>query len=240
MLTPQHSSLSSASAWPTRPLASHLRVILPRVRFTDITALIGLFRLSYDQRDDGKHSKKLGKPPIYNGKEDECSKCFVMRSYVSLLFTHVPTLLACAEDTATSPDMSATRIRATHRRWRDSGKKHFHVLVMNVKGPALAVTRGTTDMNGALAWRALITRYAPNTAPRVQCLMSAILNVKTFPSVLTDFETAFDERQENILNWESIPEGRFFFNMKKALFLTKHFQWCDPHSRCKTWIPLKR
>ena len=32
------------------------------------------------------------------------------------------------------------------------------------------------------AWRALITRYAPNTAPRVQSLMSAILNAKTFPS----------------------------------------------------------
>ena len=36
-------------------------------------------------------------------------------------------------------------------------------------------------MNGALAWRALVTRYAPNTAPRVQSLMSAILNAKTIP-----------------------------------------------------------
>ena len=53
-----------------------------------------------------------------------------------------------------------------------AAKKLFHVLVMNVRGPALAVIRGITDMNGALAWRALITRYAPNTAPRVQNLMS--------------------------------------------------------------------
>ena len=35
-----------------------------------------------------------------------------------------------------------------------AAKKLFHVLVMNVRGPALV-----TDENGALAWRALITRY---------------------------------------------------------------------------------
>ena len=46
-----------------------------------------------------------------------------------------------------------------------AAKKLFHVLVMTVRGPALAVIRGLTDMNGALTWRALITRYAPNTAP---------------------------------------------------------------------------
>ena len=74
-----------------------------------------------------------------------------------------------------------------------AAKKLFHVLVMNVRGPALAVIRGITDMNGALAWRALITRYAPNTAPRVQSLMSAILNAKTFPSELTAYEIALDE-----------------------------------------------
>ena len=68
-------------------------------------------------------------------------------------------------------------------------RNSFHVLVMNVRGPALAVIRGVTDMNGGLAWRALITRYAPNTAPRVQSLMSAIFNVKTFPSELTVYET---------------------------------------------------
>ena len=113
--------------------------------------------------------QKLGKPLIYSGKEDEWNEwSFVMRSYVSLLSVHVPALLAGAED-ATSPDISMTRIRAT---LTDDGvaaaKKLFHVLVKNVRGPALAVIRGITDMNGALAWRALIARYAPNTAPRVQ------------------------------------------------------------------------
>ena len=82
-----------------------------------------------------------------------------MRSYMSLLSVHVPALLAGAED-ATSPDMSMTRIRAT---LTDDGvaaaQKLFRVLVMNVRGPAPAVIRGVTDMNGALAWRALITRY---------------------------------------------------------------------------------
>ena len=116
-----------------------------------------------------------------------------MRSFVSLLSAHIPALLEGSED-VTSPDMSMTRIRAT---LADDGvaaaKKLFHVLVMNVRGPALAVIRRITDMNGALAWRALITRYAPNTAPRVQSLMSAILNVKTFPSELTAYEIALDD-----------------------------------------------
>ena len=121
----------------------------------------------------------LGKPPIFYGKDDEWNEwSFAMRSYVSLLSTHVPALLAGGED-STNPDMSMTRIRTT---LTDEGvaaaQKLFDVLVMNVGGPALAVIRGITEMNGALAWRALITRYAPNTAPRVQSLMSAILNVK--------------------------------------------------------------
>ena len=127
--------------------------------------------------------QKLGKPPIYSGKEDEWNEwSFVMKSYVSLLSTHVPALLTGAENPATSPDMSIATIRATLTEdGVTAAKKLFHVLVMNVRGPALAVIRGITDMNGALAWRALITRYAPNTALRVQSLMSAILNAKTFP-----------------------------------------------------------
>ena len=167
--------------------------------------------------------QKLGKPPIYSGKEDEWNEwSFVMKSYVSLLSTHVPALLTGAENPAASPDMSIATIRATLTEdGVTAAKKLFHVLVMNVRGPALAVIRGITDMNGALAWRALITRYAPNTAPRVQSLMSAILNAKTFPSELTAYEIALDEWQENIRKWESISGDRFNVSMKKALFLDK-------------------
>ena len=108
-----------------------------------------------------------------------------------------------------------------HFRLRNTPHKLFHVLVMNVRGPALAVIRGITDMNGALAWRALTTRYAPNTAPRVQSLMSEIPNAKTFPSELTAYEIALDEWQENTRKWESFSGDRFNASMKKALFLDK-------------------
>ena len=37
-------------------------------------------------------------------------------------------------------------------------RKLFHVLLINVRGPALAVIRGIADVRGALAWRALIMR----------------------------------------------------------------------------------
>ena len=167
--------------------------------------------------------QKLGKPPIYSGKEDEWNEwSFVMKSYLSLLSTHVPALLTSAENPTESPDMSIATIRATLTEdGVTTAEKLFHVLVMNVRGPALAVIRGITDMNGALAWRALITRYAPNTAPRIQSLMSAILNAKTFPSELTAYEIALDEWQENIHKWESISGGRFNVSMVKALFLDK-------------------
>ena len=48
--------------------------------------------------------------------------------------------------------------------------------------------------------------------------MSAILNVKPFPSELTAYEIALDEWQENIRKWES---HRFNVSMKKAIFFGK-------------------
>ena len=142
--------------------------------------------------------QKLGKPPVHSGKEDEWNEwSFVMRSYVFLLSMHIAALLTGAED-PTIPDMSMTRIRTTLTNGIEAAQKLFHVLVMNVRGPALTVIRGITEMNGALTWRALIKRYAPSTTPRMQSLMSAILNVKAFPSELTAYEIALDERQENI------------------------------------------
>ena len=90
---------------------------------------------------------------------------------------------------------------------------------MNVRGPALAVIRGITDMNGTLVWRVLITRNAPNTAPRAQSLMGSIFNVKTFPSELTAHGITMDEWHVNTRKWESISGDRFNVSMKKALFL---------------------
>ena len=88
---------------------------------------------------------------------------FVVKSYVSLLSTHVPALLTGAENPAVSPDMSIATIRATFT--EDGGDSSQETLPrlgdQRERGPALAVIRGITDMNGALAWRALITRYAP-------------------------------------------------------------------------------
>ena len=66
-----------------------------------------------------------------------------------------PALLAGAEDTATSPDVSVTRIRAILTEdGATAANKFFRILVMNVSGPALAVIRGSTYVNGAVAWRA--------------------------------------------------------------------------------------
>ena len=73
--------------------------------------------------------QKLGKPPIFSGKEDDWSEWgFVMKSYMSLLSTHVPALLTGAKNPATSPDMSIAAIRATLAEdGVTAAKKLFHV-----------------------------------------------------------------------------------------------------------------
>ena len=58
--------------------------------------------------------QKLGKPPICSGKDDEWSEwSVVVKSYASLCPRTCQRCWQGAEDTATSPDMSMTRIRAT-------------------------------------------------------------------------------------------------------------------------------
>ena len=73
-----------------------------------LATLVGLPRFlasSVTMADTDEDLQKLGEVPIYGGKEDEWSeRSFVMTSYVTLLSTHVPALLAGAEETATSPD----------------------------------------------------------------------------------------------------------------------------------------
>ena len=80
-----------------------------------------------------------------------------MKSYVS---THVPALLTGAEDTATSQDMM-TRIRATLT--EDGATAAKKLLPRLGDELVLVVITGITDMNGAWAWGALITRYYPRT-----------------------------------------------------------------------------
>ena len=78
----------------------------------------------------------------------------------------VASLLIGAEDLRI-PDMSMSRIKTTLTNGIEGARKLFHVLVMRVRGPALKVIRGITDMNGAMAWRALVKRYASSIALRM-------------------------------------------------------------------------
>ena len=129
---------------------------------------------------------RLQKPQSFSGKEEDWTEwSFVMRSYLAIQSAEVGLLMGAAENPA-EPDVSMDAIRA---RMGATGlaaaRKLFHLLVMSVKGPALAVLRSNRDQNGATAWRLLMKRYEPNTAPRVQSLMSAILNASQFPSPRT-------------------------------------------------------
>ena len=82
--------------------------------------------------------QKLRKPPIYSGKEDEWSEwSFVMKSYASLLSAHDPALLTGASIAAIRAALAEDGVTAAKK-----------VLVMNVRGPALAVIRGHERSTG--------------------------------------------------------------------------------------------
>ena len=98
------------------------------------------------------HTPSVASNPQWNRECMERMELCDKKRRISLS-THVPAFLTSAEDTTTSPDVSMTRIRdsLTEDGVRAT-KKLLHVLVMNVRGTALAVIRGLTNMIGALAW----------------------------------------------------------------------------------------
>ena len=130
---------------------------------------------------------------------------------MSLLSTHVAALLAGAEDTATP----------RHEYDEDQSHSHGQVTLPRLGDEREGTSVGCDQRNHrherSIGMRALIARRAPNTAPRVQSRMSAILNVKTFPSELTVYEIALDEWQENIRKWESVSRDRFNVNEESSL-----------------------
>ena len=142
---------------------------------------------------------RLSRPPSFTGKEEDWTEwSFVMRSYLTVQADEMAALIEAAEATA-EPDVSMAAIERTlGAGGRQAARKMFHMLVMTVKGPALGVLRGNLQQNGALAWRALVKRYEPNTAPRIQSLMSSILSWPQFPADLVTYETKLAEWEETI------------------------------------------
>ena len=156
--------------------------------------------------------QKLGKPPVYRGKDDEWSRwSFVMKSCMSLLSTHVP----ASQGTATSPDMSSSH------RSRDSGQETLPRLGDEREGTSAgsdqrnhrherSIGMASVDHEMRSKHSAASTE-SPENDPQCEDLSSE----------LTACEIALDEWQENTRRWQSISGDRFNVLMKKALFLDK-------------------
>jgi len=131
----------------------------------------------------GDEWKTLGRPPTFDGKEDEWNEwSFVMRSYCAVLHPLAGALLEHAEDKV-DLNLSLTEIEAKLGvDGRVAAQRLHYALVMAVKGSAQASIRSAEPLNGSTAWRALYRRCEPNTLARMQPVMSAILNVKQFPN----------------------------------------------------------
>ena len=89
------------------PATMHLKMMLVEAALKGHVAAIGdcsgaLLSCHVTMAVTDEDLQKLGKPPIYSGKEDDWSEwSFVMKSCLSLLSTPVPALLAGARNTAT-------------------------------------------------------------------------------------------------------------------------------------------
>ena len=83
-----------------------------------------------------------------------------------------------------------------------------------------------------LAWRALLQRYEPNTAPRVQRRMSLIISMASFPNDLPGYETKLAEWGELIMKWGSIRGDTFSTRMKRAIVVGRVLPRSRPSSRC--------
>ena len=135
---------------------------------------------------DDDNVLRLARPPNFSGMEADWTEwSFVMRSYLAMQSNEMGALIEAAE-AQVQPLISMQQIEATlGDAGKAAAKKMFHMLVMTVRGPALGLLRGNMAQNGAEAWRALVKRYEPNTAPRIQSLMTTVLNWPQFPSDLS-------------------------------------------------------
>ena len=81
--------------------------------------------------------------------------------------------------------------------------------------------RRITDTNGALAWRALITRYVPNTAPRVQSPHERNPQCKDLSLRAHSVRDRTGRMAGEHSQVGTISGDRFNASMKKALLLDK-------------------
>ena len=156
---------------------------------------------------------------------------------MSLLSTHVPASLTGAEDIATSPDMSVTRIRGT---LTEDGATILPRLGDEREGTSVG-SRQRNQRHERSVGMASVDHVirSKNSAVSAKSHERNPQNVKTFLSELTACEIALDESQENIRKWESTSGDRFNVSMKKVVFLDKrHLHRCESHSR--TWGPSNR
>ncbi|CAK0889405.1 unnamed protein product, partial [Prorocentrum cordatum] len=163
------------------------------------------------------------KPPTFDGNEETWTEwSFVMRAYLGGQTTQTLKLLEAVEQRA-DPDISMAE--TLHRLGAEgvtATKKMFFALVMTVKGSAqMLLTRSVEDQNGALARRALIKRCEPATAMSAQNIMTAVLNVKNFPSDQAGSEQYHSDWGRDTRRCETASGEVFNAGVKRSIYLQK-------------------
>ena len=117
-----------------------------------------------------------------------------MRAYVSLIDDALADILERVEQvTVPVTNANVDQISpgcAAHSR------QAYYQLAMVCRGPAVGIVKAVERGNGVEAWRRLYRRYEPDAGPRLQNMMTRILNPGVFPEDTAGFEAA-------LVAWES-------------------------------------
>ena len=162
----------------------------------------------------------FGRPHSFSGKDEEWPDwSFVMRSYLSLIDAELAEVLEKAEtitSVITLADLEQARpavvVHVRHA---------YYQLAMTCKGPALGIIRAVERNNGVEAWRRLHKRFEPDGGPRLQNMMTRILQPGDFPDTATGFETALVAWEGLIEKWEQASGGDLDDQVKITVLMSR-------------------
>ena len=123
-----------------------------------------------------------------------------MRAYLSVIGEDVATMLERVE--TIKRQVTIAELEQHTPGVTNSVRQVYYQLAMTCRGAALAVVKSVERNNGIEVWRKLFERYEPEMGPRLQTMMTRILNPGTFPEEPSGFEAALTTWEALVEKWE--------------------------------------
>ena len=118
--------------------------------------------------------KGFGRPPTFGGRDEEWPDwSFLMKAYLSMMHEDLSRALEQVE--GVDREVSLVELEARLPgigRW---ARQAYYQMAMTCRGTALGIVKAVERNNVIEAWRRLVLRYEPEAGPRLQQMMSRIL-----------------------------------------------------------------